>query len=58
MRHFVSGACLGEKCYCGKPAEHMVAEVVFGDEPHPHRYPLTNYICHEHFVQIMGPQYD
>lgn len=52
---FVSGCCEGEKCFCGKPAEHKVEETIFFDDPHQRRHPFTSYICHEHFVQIMGP---
>lgn len=52
---FVSGSCEGEKCYCGKPAEHKVEETIFHDDPVPTRNPLTSYICHEHFCEIMGP---
>jgi hypothetical protein len=52
---FVSGCCEGERCYCGAPAEHKVEETIFYDDPHPIRHPLTRYVCHAHFVQIMGP---
>src|SRR5262245_39165287 len=52
---FVSGACLGERCFCGAPAEHKVEEAIQFDDPFPARHPLTTYICHQHFRQIMGP---
>lgn len=51
---FVSGCCEGEICYCGVAAEHKVEETVFPDDPFPHRHPLTRYVCHAHFKQIMG----
>lgn len=66
-RH-VSVCCQGERCSCGKPAEHKVEETMFDDDPTawiemevngairriPARHPLTAYVCHEHFVLIMG----
>lgn len=52
---FVSACCQGERCYCGAPAEHKVEETIFHDDPHQHRHPFTTYICHEHFVQLIGP---
>ncbi len=52
---FVSACCDGERCFCGQPADHKVEETIFDDDPQPIRHPLTAYICHEHFVQIMGP---
>jgi hypothetical protein len=52
---FVSACCEGERCYCGKPAEHKVEEVIFDDDPIQSRHPLTSYICHEHFAGVMGP---
>lgn len=55
---FVSVCCEGERCYCGKPAEHKVEEAIFPDDPHQQRHPFAAYICHEHFVQIMGPAAD
>ncbi len=52
---FVSKSCLGEKCsMCSKPAEHKVEETIFWDDPHQNRHPYTNYVCHDHFKQIMG----
>lgn len=54
-KHFVSGSCQGEACRCGQPAEHKVEETIFHDDPLPHRHPLTSYVCHAHFVEIMGP---
>jgi hypothetical protein len=52
---WVSKCCEGEKCFCGESADHKVSEEVFHDDPMPYRHPLTAYMCHEHFVQIMGP---
>ena len=55
IQRFVSGCCEGERCRCGNAAEHKVEEVIFYDDPMPHRHPLTSYICHQHFVELMGP---
>lgn len=67
MTRFVSECCEGERCFCGAPAEHKVAEVIFDDEPKfplvfpggretlLRRHELTAYICHKHFRKIMGP---
>jgi len=53
---FVSACCEGERCrICGSPAEHKVEETIFDDDPMPVRHPLTAYICHTHFVTLMGP---
>jgi hypothetical protein len=52
---FVSQYCKGERCFCGEVAEHKVEETVFDDEPNPMRHPLTSYVCHAHFREIMGP---
>lgn len=53
---FVSACCEGERCrICGNPAEHKVEETIFHDDPMPVRHPLTAYICHVHFVTLMGP---
>jgi hypothetical protein len=49
------GCCDGERCFCGWPAEHKVEETVFADDPQPIRHPLTSYLCHQHFLEIMGP---
>lgn len=52
---FVSACCQGERCRaCGNPAEHKVEETIFSDDPVPNRHPLTAYICHRHFREIMG----
>lgn len=51
----VSRCCEGELCFCGQPAEHKVEETIFDDDPIPHRHPLTRYVCHKHFCEIMGP---
>lgn len=52
---FVSECCQGERCHCGEPAEHKVEETIFDDDPIQSRHPLTAYICHKHFREIMGP---
>lgn len=52
---FVSECCEGERCRCGMPAEHKVEETIFDDDPHRGRHPFTAYICHQHFVELMGP---
>lgn len=51
---FVSACCEGEMCFCGAPASAKVAEVIFHDDPLPHRHELTSYVCAAHFRQIMG----
>jgi hypothetical protein len=51
---FISGSCEGEHCFCGAPAEHKVEEVIFWDDPFQNRHPFTSYVCHRHFVRIMG----
>jgi hypothetical protein len=51
---FVSECCQGERCHCGEPAEHKVEETIFHDDPIQSRHPLTAYICHKHFREIMG----
>jgi len=51
---FTSVCCGGEVCsMCGKPAGEKVEEAIFHDDPRPYRHPLTAYLCHEHFSQIM-----
>ena len=55
---FVSACCKGERCFCGADAQHKVEETIFPDDPHPIRHPLTTYVCHEHFRQLMGPAVD
>jgi hypothetical protein len=52
---FVSKSCRGKKCYCGEPAEHKIGEVIQWDDPRQFRHLLTSYVCHRHFVKIMGP---
>lgn len=52
---FVSASCEGERCSCGEPAQHKVEEAIFWDDPVQGRHPLTAYVCHRHFVEIMGP---
>lgn len=49
------GCCEGERCFCGRPAAHKIEETVFADDPQPIRHPLTSYVCHDHFVELMGP---
>lgn len=48
-------AYTGEKCHCGAWAAHKVEEAIMPDDPMPDRHPLTAYICHRHFVELMGP---
>lgn len=50
-----SAACVGERCFCGKPAVKKVGEEMLFDEPNPSRHNLTAYVCAEHYSQIMGP---
>lgn len=52
--NFVSRYCRGEHCFCGRAAKHKVEEVIFDDDPMPNRHPLTSYVCHEHFRDMMG----
>jgi len=62
---------VGERCHCGASAEHKVEEVVLANEiplsaamtaeqfAHiTRRHPLTTYLCHAHFREIMGPAAD
>lgn len=67
--YYIPASCKGEHCYCGQPAEHKIEEVIFSDDPSnvpiiigdhmmpsvAMRHPLTRYVCHQHFVEIMGP---
>lgn len=47
--------CEGERCtMCNAPATHKVAEVVFDDDPLPHRHELTSYLCTPCFNTVMG----
>ena len=55
VNRFVSEICRGEKCRCGKDAEHKVEEAAYDDDPFPFRIPLVTYICHDCFVGLMGP---
>jgi hypothetical protein len=45
--------CLGEKCRCGKPAVRKIEEVIFDNEDS--RHPLTQYVCQEHFNEVLRP---
>lgn len=54
MSDWVSKSCEGETCLCGKPATAKLEEVIFDDDPFPHRHPLTSYVCHDCFGRIMG----
>ena len=62
------GSCIGEKCWCGQQAHHKLEHVPFDydeeilqENPDLRGYdrsmghPLTSYICHDHFVLLMGP---
>lgn len=58
---FISKCCGGERCGfkgCSVQAEHKVEETIFFDDPLPQRHPLTSYLCHHHFMAIMGPAAD
>ncbi len=55
MPHFIPASCRGENCRCSKPAEHKVEEVIFDDDPVQMRHPLTAYMCHQCFKDLMGP---
>ena len=50
---FVSLSCQGERCWCGRTAEHKIEETIFADDPMPNRHPLTAYVCHGHFHELM-----
>ena len=53
--HPVSQCCVGERCgVCRQAATHKVSEVIFDDDPDPHRHPFTSYLCCQHFRLIMG----
>lgn len=60
MVHFVSGSCRGEKCgMCYRhggdsPATHKVGEEIMHDDPNPIRHNFTQYVCCDHFEQILG----
>lgn len=61
MTYFVSVSCQGERCGipgCSDPAEHKVEETIFHDDPMPQRHPLTTYLCHTHYRQLMGAAAD
>lgn len=50
-----SVTCVGERCFCGKPAAKKVGEEIPIDDPQPYRHNLTAYVCAEHYAQLMGP---
>jgi len=52
---FVSASCEGEKCRCGKPAVKKIEEVIMWDDPNKMRHPFTQYVCKEHFDEVMRP---
>jgi hypothetical protein len=64
--HFVSESCEGVKCcaikdfksspvkYCGKPAKHKLGEEMMHDDPNPNRHNLTQYVCCEDYVRVVG----
>ena len=61
MARFISGSCQGEVCHfenCGDAASHKIEETIFHDDPIQLRHPLTSYICHKHFRDLMGPAAD
>jgi hypothetical protein len=55
---FISSCCEGKRCFCGEPATHKLEEAIALDDPHPRRHPLTSYVCHAHFRQVMGSAAD
>lgn len=56
---FVSCTCEGETCRkCSSPAAHKIEEYIGEDDPMPIRHPLTFYLCHSCFVEVMGPAAD
>lgn len=55
MSDFVSASCQGERCRCGAPATHKLAEIIFDDDPHPIRHELVAYVCDEHFNEVVRP---
>lgn len=58
--HFVSETCHGEPCgMCYRqfrtvPATHKVGEEIPGDFPDVATHNLTQYVCCQHFAEIMG----
>lgn len=50
-----SAACIGEICFCGRPAAKKIGEEILFDDPLPNRHNLTRYVCADHYAQIMGP---
>lgn len=47
-----SDCCIGEKCYCGKDADHKIEEHIFDDTQPRHGY--SRYVCDDHFKKVMG----
>lgn len=61
--HYIPESSVGEKCSCGKPANHKVEEVLdYGVFESIEdmistgvRHPLTTYLCCSCFSALMGP---
>lgn len=52
--NFIPASARQEFCsICGTPAQRKVEEVVFEDDPMPHRHPYTAYLCLHHFNEVM-----
>lgn len=62
MEHFVSRTCSGESCGpCRRQGTHTPATHKVGEEfaedfraPIAYSHPLTQYVCCQHFREIMG----
>lgn len=52
---YVSAACQGETCRCGKPAARKVGEEILFDDPCQVRHNFTAYVCWDCFCALMGP---
>jgi hypothetical protein len=61
VEHFVGQSCGGELCgvcfRAGKktPAAHKLGEEIPDDYPSQATHNLTQYVCCEHFKQVVGP---
>jgi hypothetical protein len=53
---FRSMYTIGETCPCGQEAYHKISEIIFDDDPLPHRHPYTMYVCDDCFQKIMRPR--
>lgn len=55
--HIVPDYTVGEKCNCGKPASHKVAEdapMIFDQPGQVVRHAFTTYLCCQCFTDLMG----